>query len=73
VSEYNEIRLKYFQWGLVSPWTKASQKDEGKYFAPQSHCTQRQVQVRTAEDETFHLRANEDWEIVGTPVYGAYR
>ncbi|MEL6625572.1 MAG: SOS response-associated peptidase family protein [Bacteroidota bacterium] len=36
VSEYNEIRLKYFQWGLVSPWTKASQKDEGKYFAPQS-------------------------------------
>ncbi|MCI4669427.1 MAG: SOS response-associated peptidase [Bacteroidia bacterium] len=34
VWEYQQIRLKYFQWGMLSPWTKKGQEAKGLKFAP---------------------------------------
>ncbi|MEM6804891.1 MAG: SOS response-associated peptidase family protein [Bacteroidota bacterium] len=32
VKEYNQIRLKYFQWGMVPAWTKGSKKEKARRF-----------------------------------------
>lgn len=34
VKEYGQIRLKFFQWGLVPAWTKAQRKRQAIYWAP---------------------------------------
>ena len=34
VWEYQQIRLKYFQWGMLSPWMKKGEESKGKKFAP---------------------------------------
>lgn len=34
VWEYQQIRLKYFQWGMLSPWMKKSEEGKGKKYAP---------------------------------------
>lgn len=37
VKEYNQIRLKYFQWGLVPAWTKGSNKEKATRFVASEH------------------------------------
>ena len=34
VWEYQQARLKYFQWGMVSAWVKKGEEKKGKKFAP---------------------------------------
>jgi len=34
VWEYQQIRLKYFQWGMLSAWTKVGEEQKRKKFAP---------------------------------------
>jgi len=37
VREYNQVRLKYFQWGLVPAWTKGSNKEKARRFVASEH------------------------------------
>lgn len=34
VWEYQQIRLKYFKWGMLSPWMKKGDEGKGKKYAP---------------------------------------
>ncbi|MEO0898270.1 MAG: SOS response-associated peptidase family protein [Bacteroidota bacterium] len=34
VWEYQQIRLKYYRWGMVSAWNKRGEENKGKKFAP---------------------------------------
>jgi len=34
VQEYQQVRLKYFRWGLIPAWTKAHRQEKGRHFAP---------------------------------------
>ena len=33
VREYEQLRLKYFRWGLVPAWTKAGKEEKGRIYA----------------------------------------
>jgi putative SOS response-associated peptidase YedK len=37
VQEYQQMRLKYFRWGLVPAFAKAGRGDQGITFAPSDH------------------------------------